>query len=386
VVYRTDPVSDIRTYDIPCTLGLERVLEHELLDLGAGDVKRRRGGVTATGDQVMGYRACLWLRSAVRVQEVLAEFDVDVESDLYDGIVGLPWEQWISPDDTLAVDATVRDSVLTHSGYVALKTKDAVCDRLRERFGRRPNVDRDTPILPLRLRLVKGKATLARDLSGDSLHKRGYRPIQVKSPLNEAVAAGLLLQAGYDGTGIMVDPMCGSATFLIEAAWIAQDRAPGLDRRFAFTEWPDFDKAAWAALVGEALERQRPSIEARFFGADNHAGAVSLARRAIHDADLQELVRVDEADAATWRPPNDVRWLFSNPPWGERLSEQVEESWRALAKALRACPGADAHVLSGAPNLTRLIGMRSDQRWPVKTGPVDAMLLRYKINASRGAS
>lgn len=385
-MYRTDPVTSLRTYDIPCTLGLEEVLEQELIALGAGSIKRRRGGATCTGDQTLGYRACLWLRSAVRVQEVLATWDVDAEDDLYDGARELPWEDWLTPDDTLAVDATVRDSVLTHSGYVALKTKDAICDRMREIHGRRPSVDRDTPTLPIKLRLLKGKVTLARDLAGVSLHKRGWRPIQVKSPLNEAVAAGLLLAAGYDGTGLLVDPMCGGATFLVEAAWIAQDRAPGLDRGFAFTAWPDVDKAVWHDLVGEALDRQKRDVDARFEGADHHAGAVALGRRGVHDADVQHLVRVAEADAATWKPSADPQWLFTNPPWGERLSEDVEQSWRGLAKALRNCPGVVAHVLCGNPELTKILGMRSDRRWPLKTGPVDAMLLRYQVRARGGTS
>jgi putative N6-adenine-specific DNA methylase len=242
-------------------------------------------------------------------------------------------------------------------------------------------VDRDTPTLPLKLRLLKGKVTLARDLAGDSLHKRGWRPIQVKSPLNEAVAAGLLLAAGYDGTGLLADPMCGGATFLVEAAWIAQDRAPGLDRGFAFTAWPDVDKAVWHELVGEALDRQKRDVDARFEGADHHAGAVALARRGVHDADVQHLVRVAEADAASWKPSADPQWLFTNPPWGERLSEDVELSWRGLAKALRNCPGVAAHVLCGNPELTKILGMRSDRRWPLKTGPVDAMLLRYQVRA-----
>ena len=367
-------------YDVPCTLGLEEVLEAEVAALGGEQVRRRRGGITCRGDRALGYRLCLWARSAIRVQEVLAEFPVDLEQDLYDGVAGLPWEQWITPEQTLAVDATVRDSVLTHSGYAAVRVKDAVCDRMRDLFDRRPSVDRDRPDLPLRLRLVKGRASLARDLAGDSLHKRGYRPVQVKSPLNEATAAGLLLLASYDGRGTLLDPMCGSATFLVEAAWIAMDRAPGLGRRFAFQRWPDFEPDTWDALNREALGRVDFDTEARFVGLERHAGAVQLARKAVAAAEVDELVRIEQGDAERWRPDRTPEWIATNPPWGERLDEGAEQSWDALARLLRDCPGARAHVLSGNPALSGRLKLKADRRWAVRNGPIDCRWLRYAVH------
>ncbi len=374
------------SYDIPCTLGLESVLVEELNQLGAQDVKSRRGGATCTGDSALGYRACLWLRSAIRVQDLLGEFDVKVEKDLYREVRALPWENWITPDDTLAVSATVRDSVFTHSGFVALSVKDAIVDRIRAQEGRRPSVDKRNPTLPLHIRLNKGRASLARDLAGESLHKRGYRPIQVKSPLNEATAAGLLLLAGYDGTGLLVDPMCGSATFLVEAAWIAMNRAPGLDRRFAFTNWPDFDRQLWHDIVGEALEKVNPDTDARFMGMDRHAGALSLAQEALDGADVGELVSLKSGDAADWQPARTPDWVFTNPPWGERLSEGVEESWDALGTFFRQCPGAKVHVLSGSPELTKQLGLKATKKWEVRSGPIDCRLLRYAIRAKTANS
>jgi len=367
-------------YDIPCTLGLEEVLAKELLALRARDVKTRRGGVTCTGDKALGYRACLWVRSGVRVQELLAEFDARDEQSFYDQIHALPWEDWMGVDDTLAVDATVRDSVLTHSGFAAVRTKDAICDRFREREGKRPSVQKDNPTLPLKLRFVKGRVHLARDLAGESLHKRGYRPVQVKSPLNEATAAGLLLLAGYDGTGLFVDPMCGSGTFLVEAAWIAMDRAPGLDRRFACQRWPDFDRVLWNELVSEALGRVRYDVDARFVGADRHPGAVALAGQSFGAAEVGEITRVEKGELDTWRPKQSPRWVFTNPPWGERLTEGVDETWDALAGFLRDCPGTTAHVLSGDPELTKRLRMKADQRWPVRNGPIDCRFLRYMVH------
>jgi putative N6-adenine-specific DNA methylase len=372
-------------YDVPCTLGLETVLAGELKALGANEVKVRRGGVTCEGDRALGYKACLWLRSAVRVQELLATFEVRSEQDLYDHVHELPWERWLSADDTLAVDATVRDSIMTHSGYVAIRTKDAIVDRFRDREGRRPSVDRERPSLPLRLRLTKGRASLARDLAGSSLHKRGYRPVQVKSPLNEATAAGLLLLAGYDGTGAFIDPLCGSGTFLVEAAWIAMDRAPGLDRRFAFTNWPDFDRQLWREIVSEAFDRVRSDVPAHFIGLDNHAGAVSIAQQSLASAEVGHLVDIVHGDAARWRAPEPPEWVFTNPPWGERLTESVEESWDALASFLRASPGSRVHVLSGSPELTRRLRMKADRKWAVRSGPIDCRLLRYDVHERKAA-
>jgi len=379
VTHPTDAAD--RRYDIPCTLGLESVLVDELAALGARDVDVRRGGVTCRGDRGLGYRACLWLRSAIRVQELLGEFPVFAEQELYDAVAAMPWEQWLSPDDTLAVDATVRDSVITHSGYAAVRVKDAICDRFRDIEGRRPSVDREQPNLPLRLRLHKGRASLARDLAGDSLHKRGYRPIQVKSPLNEATAAGLLLLAGYDGTGTFVDPMCGSGTLLVEAAWIAMDRAPGLDRRFAFTAWPDMDHRLWQQIVSEALERVRHDPPARFIGLDRHEGSLALARRALEAAEVGHLVTLERGDAARWTPPRPPDWVAVNPPWGERLDEGVEESWDALAAFLRRCPGTRAHVLCGTPELSARLKLKADRRWSVQNGPIDCRWLRYAVRA-----
>jgi putative N6-adenine-specific DNA methylase len=367
------------SYDIPCTLGLETVLADELTALGAADIKKRRGGVICSGDQALGYRACLWLRSGIRVQQLLGEFPVKKEKDLYAAVREMPWEQWITPDDTLAVTATVRDSVFTHSGFVALSVKDAIVDRIRSQQGRRPSVDKRTPTLPLHIRLNKGKASLARDFVGESLHKRGYRPIQVKSPLNEATAAGLLLLAGYDGEGLFVDPMCGSGTFLVEAAWIAMNRAPGLDRRFAFTGWPDFDRNLWHDIVGEALDAVRTDVDARFIGVDRHAGALSLAQEALEAADVTHLVSLESGDAASWTAPRTPDWVFTNPPWGERLTEGVDESWEALGTFFRSCAGSKVHVLSGNPELTAHLGMKASKKWEVRSGPIDCRLLRYAV-------
>jgi putative N6-adenine-specific DNA methylase len=231
----------LHRYYAACTLGLEKALYDELRALGADNVEQRRGACSFTGDRAMGYAACLWLRSAVRVQEELIRGPAHDRDELYALARAVDWTQSITYLQTLAVDGSVRDSFANDTRFPGLVVKDAICDQMRERFGKRPNVEKDRPDLPVKLVLQGNEAILYRELGGAPLHKRGYREIQHKSPLNEATAAGLLLLTGWNRQTPLCDPMCGSATFLVEAAWLATDRAPGLGRSFAFERWKDVD-------------------------------------------------------------------------------------------------------------------------------------------------
>jgi putative N6-adenine-specific DNA methylase len=375
-----------REYYVPCTLGVEQALADELVALGATDVTTGRGGVTCSGSAELGPRACLWVRSGIRVQELLAEFKVPNQDALYEGARAVPWERYLSPDNTLAVDASVRDAVIKHSGFAALRIKDAVVDCLRDQFGRRPSVDKKRPDLPIKLSLKKGTARLYRDLAGASLHKRGYRPVQVKSPLNEATAAGLLLLAGWRGQGDLVDPLCGSGTFLIEAAWIAADRAPGLSRRFAAERWPDADAELWKRLREEAAARVARSLPIKISGIDRHPGAVALAQKALAAAGVVGGVTVEQCDAADWKLDSPPAWVVTNPPYGERLGEgdDLSASWTDLASFLKQqCHGATAHVLSGDPQLTGQLRLKADRRWAVNNGPISCRWLRYMLHDRR---
>jgi len=372
----------LRRYYAACTLGLEEVLEKELLALGAADIERRRGGAEFRGDQALGYRCCLWLRSATRVQEELLRREARDPKELYAAAAEIDWSALMRVQQTLAVDASIKDSGITHSQYAGLVVKDAVVDQFKNRLGTRPNVDVELPDLPIKLLLRQNVATIYRELAGESLHKRGYRPIQVKSPLNEATAAGLLLMAGWTGKGVLVDPMCGSGTFVIEAALIAADRAPGLKRRFAFENWPDLDRATWSELRAEARGRTKQALEAEFFGSDAHTGAISIARESALTAGVQDFVRFFGMRAGSFVPPKPPTFVVTNPPYGERLGEgrDLTDSWNELGNFLhKQCQGASAYVLSGSPELTRHLGLRSAQRWPVMNGPIECRLVRYDI-------
>lgn len=370
-----------------CTLGVEEALAGELRDLGAADVVSQPGGATFRGDARLGMSACLWLRSAIRVQETLLRARCESVDALAAAVEDVPWEDFMRLTDTLAVTASVRDAATTHSGFAALRVKDAVVDRFRRRTGERPNVDADRPVLPLRLLWQGAEVTLTRDWAGASLHKRGTRPVQVKSPLNEATAAGLLLLAGWDGSESLADPMCGSGTFLVEAALIATGRAPGAHRRFAFERWPDVDLSTWAALKDEARARIRRGAVVPLMGCDRHAGALALAQRHASAAGVAEAIQLTPGDCAHWRPRAVPATVFVNPPYGKRLGEgdDLAASWKSLATFLREqCPGARVHVLCGDPVLTRALGMKASRRWPVHNGALDCRLLRYEVFARRG--
>jgi putative N6-adenine-specific DNA methylase len=378
-------------YFAPCTLGVEAALAAELAELGAQEIATRPGGASFTGDRRLGYAANLWLRSAIRVQDLLLRAPARGKEELYAAAGRVDWSALMRLDQTLAVDASVRDSELTHSNFAGLTVKDAIVDQFRARTGQRPNVNADDPDLPLKAVLKNDALTLWRNLSGESLHKRGYRPVQVKSPLNEATAAGLLRLSGWDRASPLVDPMCGSGTLLIEAALLAADRAPGMNRRFAFERWPDLDAELWRSVQAEARARAKSTLPFTLEGADRHGGALSIAEKSAHDAGVAGLARFSVADAADWTPVAAIRHsggagppltVITNPPYGERIGEgeDLAASWRALGRFLKErCRGGRAFVLSGNPDLPRHLGLHASRQIPVMNGPIECRLLEYEL-------
>lgn len=373
-----------RWYFASCARGLEPLLHTELEALGAVSLRVDPGGVSFQGEPTLGPRVCLWSRVSTRVFEELQRGRIKGADDLYAVASRVPWTRYICPDDTLAVTARVSSPSIRDARYAALKVKDAVVDAIRDATGDRPDVDTEDPILPLRL-TVKGQvATLSRDLAGNSLHKRGYRVVQHRSPVNEALAAGLLLLSDWDRTTPVVDPMCGSATFLVEAAFILGDRAPGLMRSFAFERWSDLDVADWQLAREEARERWatgRRNVPV-LRGNDVHPGALGLARKALGRAEIEHLVELTEGDIDDYAPDPIPGFVVTNPPYGQRIGEgeDLDHAWSALGRWLKArAPGATAWVLSGDPELTRGLRMKTSRRIPVRNGSLDCRWLRYEV-------
>lgn len=383
-------------YFATCARGLEAVLAGELAALGAADVAPGRGGVTFRGDAALLYRANLWLRTAVRVLRPVLEADVKSPDELYDAVRTIEWREYLTADHTLAVDCNVRDSAITHSQYAARRVKDAICDQFRERTGVRPSVDPERPMVGLNLHVFRDHATLSLDSSWDSLHKRGYRPIQTRAPLNEALAAGLLLHAGWaaGGTGIpacgpLVDPLCGSGTFCIEGAWIGLNRPPGLTRKwFGFQGWPDFDRPLWNAVRDDARRGVRKALPAPVRGSDVRRDAVEFARTNARAAGVGNLLAFDRLDVKDARPPGGTGLpaggpgtIICNPPYGERIGDEKElvGLYRTLGETFAAhWKGWRVLVFTGNDRLARKVGLRVRNSTPFFNGKIPCRLWEYE--------
>jgi putative N6-adenine-specific DNA methylase len=370
-------------YFATCGRGIEPMLADELLALGAAEVTPGRGGVAFAGGRALLYRANLWLRTAVRVLRPILEVTVRSPDELYEAVGGLDWSSYLTPNHTLAVDCNVRDSALTHSKYAALRVKDAICDQFVAKCGRRPSVDVEEPLVGLNLHVYRDQAVLSLDSSGASLHKRGYRPIQTRAPLNEALAAALVLRTGWRGEVPFADPLCGSGTLPIEAAWLALRRPPGLTRRrFGFMGWMDYDVRLWTELRDEARRGVLKALPAPVLGSDVRGDAVAFATSNARAAGIGHLLHFDKRDVRDFRPPEGTPGvLVCNPPYGERLGEEKELRglYRLLGEVCRErLAGWMVWVLTGNQRLAREIGLEPAEQVPLYNGKIPCRLLKLE--------
>jgi putative N6-adenine-specific DNA methylase len=367
-----------------CARGIEEVLAGELRELGAEDVLVGRGGVHFVGDKALIYKANLWLRTAIRVLRPILETTVTTPEELYDAVRTVDWSQYMTPDHTLAVDCNVRDSKISHSQYAALKTKDAICDQFVDKVGRRPSVDVERPMVGLNLHIYKNQAVLSLDSSGDSLHKRGYRPILTKAPLNEALAAAIVLLTGWKGDRLFVDPMCGSGTLPIEAAWIALKRPPGLTRKhFGFQGWMDYDVKLWTELRDEARGGVLKKLPGPICGSDVRKDAVAFSRSNARAAGIGHLLDFEIRDIFDFCPAEGRSGtIICNPPYGERLGEEkdLRPLYRTLGEIFqKRCSGWTAFVFTGNASLAKCIGLTPAARIPLFNGKIPCQLLRFDL-------
>ncbi|RFF28981.1 MULTISPECIES: bifunctional 23S rRNA (guanine(2069)-N(7))-methyltransferase RlmK/23S rRNA (guanine(2445)-N(2))-methyltransferase RlmL [unclassified Wenzhouxiangella] len=375
--------------------GLHDLLATELTALGLEGVHPQRGGVLFEGTLVDAYRVCLWSRIANRVLLPIAEFQAEDDDGLYRGVSTIDWSMHLGPDNTLAVDFTGIKAAITHSRFAAQRVKDAVVDQIRETVGGRPSVDIRQPDVRINVHMHGEQVTVAIDLSGDSLHKRGYRETGIAAPLKENLAAAMLYRADWPriaaDRGGFVDPMCGTGTLAIEAAWMASDTAPGLLRTgFGFQHWRGHDDNAWKDLVDEALERQEKGMEhlPPMVAFDHDRQAVRLALVNVERAGLAGRVHVERRELGEATAPSGVRTglVATNPPYGERIGEQHEllPLYLKLGETLRShFPGWRALVLNGAGCR---IGLQPDKSWQFFNGPLECRLERFEIGADAAAS
>ncbi|HKT32955.1 MAG TPA: THUMP domain-containing protein [Gammaproteobacteria bacterium] len=390
-VRRKPPARAERRFFATAARGLEPLVADELRALGAKDVKEERGGASFGGPLSTAYRACLWLRTAIRVLLPLARFPAPDADKLYTAVGRMPWENDLSPDGTLAVDFTGGNENIIHTQFGAQRVKDAIVDRLREKFGRRPSVDLEQPDLRINVHLHRDIATVSIDLSGNSLHQRGYRTASVLAPLKENLAAALLLKCGWLGIaaqgGAFVDPMCGSGTLVIEAALIAGDLAPGLLRtRWGFDGWRKHDPQLWEHLFDEAQKRsvvgqgKIPVI----LGFDNDSKAIGASLVNAERAGLKEAIHFERrALADNMLTAGLIPGLVvTNPPYGERLGEagQLGPLYAELGQWLRSqCPGWHAGVITDNRDLAKRIGVRARKINTFYNGALECRLLQFSI-------
>lgn len=374
----------MRTYFATCARGLEPVLAAELQSLRGNDIRPGRGGVGFAGDTALLYKANLWLRTAIRVLQPVLEARVESPDELYAAVQTIDWARFLTPDHTLAVDCNVRDSRITHSQYAARRVKDAICDQFVAKMGRRPSVDTERPMLGLNLHVSRDDAVLSLDSSWDSLHKRGYRPVLTKAPLNEALAAGLILSTGWRGDTPLVDPMCGSGSLPIEAGWIALNRPPGLTRKhFGFMGWMDFDVGLWTAVRDEARAGVLKRLPAFVGGSDVRADAVEHARANARAAGIGHLLAFERTDLKDFRPPaGPPGVLICNPPYGERIGEEKElrPLYRRMGEVFgERCGGWACYVFTSNDAPWRGIRLKPASVTPFWNGKIACRLLCYKV-------
>jgi len=385
---------DNHSFFATAPLGLELLLVDELRGLGLDDAKEGRAGAAFSGALEAAYRVCLWSRLANRVLLKLASFPAATPEALYEGVAAIDWAEHMSPEASLAVDFTASRSQITHTQYGAQKVKDAIVDQFRALCGVRPSVRLDRPDVRVNVYLDKDVASVALDLSGESLHKRGYRLEGGAAPLKENLAAAILLRAGWpkvaQAGGELLDPMCGSGTLLVEAAWMAADIAPGLLRDFfGFQAWKNHRSEAWKKLLEEAKARREAGLKnlPTITGYDLNPLAVHAALDNIERAGLRGLVHVEKRAASEARPRRPGNGLLVvNPPYGERLGEAAELAglYSELGELLRGhFQGWNASVFTGNPDLAFKLGIRARKFYKLYNGAIECKLFNFEVGPER---
>jgi len=365
-----------------CPRGLETLLAAELRTAGADLVNETAGGAKFSGGWDCCYRANLESRIATRILWRIAAGAYSTEQDIYRLALDQPWPTWFDAERTLRVSVSAIRSPLNSLDYVTLRVKDAVCDRFRRDRGRRPNVETHSPDLRVHAFLTENSATLYLDASGEPLYRRGFKQAKVGAPLKENLAAGILMLTGWRPEEPLLDPMCGSATFLLEAAQMALDIAPGLGRRFALERWRTFDRILWQRLVAEHEARRRPMTPLAIYGSDRDVRQIGKARENLAAAGLDRAVKLQCADLIELSPPAPAGVLIANPPYGVRQEDRqaLDQLYPRVGDALkRRFAGWRCYFFSADKELAKRIGLRASRRQPLFNGALECRLYEYRI-------
>lgn len=360
--------------------GLEEVLIRELEGIGATDIVKLRRAVQFSGDKTILYKANLFLRTAVRILKPLHMFRVQNDKDLYVRTKEFKWHELISPEDTFSISSTVNSKNFNHANYVALKVKDAIVDKIRNKFDKRPSIDKFNPDFSLHVHISNEDCEIYLDSSGESLHKRGWRAGQNEAPLSEILAAGMIMLSGWDANSDFLDPMCGSGTLPIEAAMIATNTPPGIFRDFSFQKWVDYDEILWNEIKANAkaeIKESRINILAR----DISPLSLQISRKNIENAGFDELISVSKRDFFSSAPKEFHGTIIINPPYGERLVlEDNIAFYRQIGDSLKQnYTESTAWVLSSDLESIKNVGLKPSKKMQLFNGKLECKYHRFDL-------
>ena len=361
-------------------MGLEDILAQELTELGAGNVEKGCRVVTFTGDKALMYRANFALRTAIRVLKPIRHFEARSADEVYDRVKEIDWQEVIGEGRTFTVDSVVYSETFSNSRFVTYKVKDAIVDQFRERTGQRPNISVSDPDVRLNVHINGTEATLSLDSSGESLHRRGYRQESVEAPLNEVLAAGMIMMTGWRGETDFIDPMCGSGTIPIEAALIACNIAPGVFRKeYAFEKWADFDKDLFDEIYND--DSKEREFGHHVYGYDVDYKAVNIAATNVKAAGLTKYVTIAQRDFKDFNGVEEPAIIVTNPPYGERISTQnLLETYKMIGERLKhAFKEGDAWILSYKEECFQQIGLKPSVKVPLYNGSLECEYRKYQL-------
>ena len=362
--------------------GFEPVLARELRQLGAQDVKEGVRNVTFKGDKGFMYKANLALRTAIRILVPIHSFTLYGEEDLYDNLKKIRWEKYFDVESTFAINSAVHSDNFTNSHYVSLKSKDAIVDYFRHKYHKRPSIDIKHPDILFNIHIQKNTCTVSLDSSGSSLHKRGYKIDTNIAPINEVLAAGLVLLSGYDGTQHFIDPMCGSGTILIEAAMIANNIPVNINRpEFAFEKWNDFDEDLFEKIHDSLLKKVTNS-DKKIIGYDKAPSAIRKAIDNVKNASLEEFITIERQNFFDSEKPTEGKTLvLFNPPYGERLEINVPVFYKEIGNTLKqGYTDTDVwFITSDFDNGLKSVGLRTSRKIKVFNGKLECRFVKYEM-------
>lgn len=360
--------------------GLEDVLRDELLALGAENVEIGLRMVNFEGDLEMLYKANLCCRTALRILKPISKFTASNSDELYDMVRDFDWDQYLSPEKTFAIDSTINGTEFTHSKFVTYRVKDGIVDYFNDKYGQRPSIRLSGADVCLNVHIAGNRVTISLDSSGESLNKRGYRVATTEAPINEVLAAGLILKTGWNGNSDFVDPMCGSGTFLIEAALIAANINPGIYRKhFAFENWSDFDKDLFEELYND--DSQEREFTHKIYGGDIAQAAIAATRKNIKAAHVEDMIEVECKPFAEWENVPTEGFLITNPPYGERIAPaNIEGLYKSIGITLKnVFKGWSAWIIGHKTEHFNQIGLKPSVKFPVLNGNLECEFRQYVL-------